>query len=490
MVYSFVRAVTAVSAVIFLVTGEYNLATVYIVGRADVGEYGVAIVYSAVLIVFMVLVLIAIQVLVGERRIARRAETPAIADARSGDRCRYERQQHVASGGIPRRHQALWPRDRACTPSAFQHRARHAGDAAGPIRLRQDHHAAADRRAGAGERRTDPDRRRRCHAALGGRARRVNGVPVLCAVPAHDRAGKCLLRPAGWRECASAQARELAHGEARPWSDWPVTSARLPSELSGGQQQRVAVARAIVLEPKVLLFDEPLSNLDAKLRRRVREEIRALQQSLALTVVYVTHDQEEALAVSDRVIVMSMARIAQDGTPRSLYERPNSHFVADFIGDANLLPVTIEGYQGELASVRLGPLLLTLPHHGAIDGAPELSVRPQALLLAPQPANQCADRAGVQGCVSRQSHGVLGGGGWPEQRPVRDRPGSRGTIGPRRRGRGHTCPQWRRPGPATLNGSHALSLRPFIALTLTRRPQKMLSGSRSNGGTAQRKKAP
>ena len=97
---------------------------------------------------------------------------------------------------------------------------------------------------------------------------------------------------------------------------------RLPSELSGGQQQRVAVARAIVLEPRVLLFDEPLSNLDAKLRRRVREDIRALQQQLALTVVYVTHDQEEALAVSDRIIVMHSAVIVQDGTPRELYERP------------------------------------------------------------------------------------------------------------------------------------------------------------------------
>ena len=104
----------------------------------------------------------------------------------------------------------------------------------------------------------------------------------------------------------------------------------------------------------MLLFDEPLSNLDAKLRRRVREEIRALQQDLSLTVVYVTHDQEEALAVSDRIIVMNMARIAQDGTPRSLYERPNSHFVADFIGDANLVPVTIERHAGDQALVRLG----------------------------------------------------------------------------------------------------------------------------------------
>ena len=158
--------------------------------------------------------------------------------------------------------------------------------------------------------------------------------------------------------------------------------ARLPSELSGGQQQRVAVARAIVLEPKVLLFDEPLSNLDAKLRRRVRDEIREIQQSLSLTAVYVTHDQQEALAVSDRIMVMNMARIAQDGTPRGLYEQPSSHFVADFIGDDNIVPVTIESHQGDMASVRLGPLILTLPHHGAVKGMAELSIRPHALQLA------------------------------------------------------------------------------------------------------------
>jgi iron(III) transport system ATP-binding protein len=157
--------------------------------------------------------------------------------------------------------------------------------------------------------------------------------------------------------------------------------ARLPSELSGGQQQRVAVARAIVLEPKVLLFDEPLSNLDAKLRRRVREEIHELQQSLTLTAVYVTHDQQEALAISDRIMVMNMASIAQDGTPRGLYEQPNSHFVADFIGDANIVPVTIESRQGDMATVRLGPQTLTLPHHGAVEGAAEMSIRPQAVLL-------------------------------------------------------------------------------------------------------------
>ena len=186
------------------------------------------------------------------------------------------------------------------------------------------------------------------------------------------------LRASGMRK---AQAVELAQAKLA-LVGLTGYGARLPSELSGGQQQRVAVARAIVLEPKVLLFDEPLSNLDAKLRRHVRQEIHELQQSLSLTAVYVTHDQQEALAISDRIMVMSMAHIAQDGTPRGLYEQPNSHFVADFIGDANIVPVVIERCQGELASVRLGPLQLSLPRHGAGDGAAELSIRPQALLLS------------------------------------------------------------------------------------------------------------
>jgi len=158
---------------------------------------------------------------------------------------------------------------------------------------------------------------------------------------------------------------------------------RLPSELSGGQQQRVAVARAIVLEPRVLLFDEPLSNLDAKLRRRVRDDIRALQRALALTVVYVTHDQEEALAVSDRIIVMANARIAQDGTPRDLYERPANRFVADFIGDANIVAAELRRGDGEQAAVTLGGIVLTLPHNGAVDGKVELAIRPEALRLTP-----------------------------------------------------------------------------------------------------------
>ena len=154
---------------------------------------------------------------------------------------------------------------------------------------------------------------------------------------------------------------------------------RLPSELSGGQQQRVAVARALVLEPQVLLFDEPLSNLDAKLRRHVREEIRDIQQKLGLTVVYVTHDQEEALAVSDRIIVMNNAVVAQDGTPRELYEAPANGFVADFIGEANIFDCEIAAVDSGVAAVRLGSVEMRLPARGHGSGPARLAARPSRI---------------------------------------------------------------------------------------------------------------
>jgi iron(III) transport system ATP-binding protein len=162
---------------------------------------------------------------------------------------------------------------------------------------------------------------------------------------------------------------------------------RLPSELSGGQQQRVACARALVLEPQVLLFDEPLSNLDAKLRRHMREEIRDLQQELGLTAVYVTHDQEEALAVSDKIIVMNKGRIAQEGTPGDLYERPADSFVADFIGGANLIPCEVLRHDGDAAIVRVGDaeLRVAAPHavNGqSVKGEANLVVRSAAIDLA------------------------------------------------------------------------------------------------------------
>ena len=181
---------------------------------------------------------------------------------------------------------------------------------------------------------------------------------------------------------AGGMAKEPARAQAREKLALVGLSeleVRLPSELSGGQQQRVAVARALVLEPQVLLFDEPLSNLDAKLRRKVRDDIRGLQQSLGLTVVYVTHDQSEALAVSDRVIVMSNARIAQIGSPRELYERPADRFLADFIGDANLITGKVVT-DGNAQIFEAGSL--RLPLHGSnVSGAALFAVRPQRLTL-------------------------------------------------------------------------------------------------------------
>ncbi len=152
---------------------------------------------------------------------------------------------------------------------------------------------------------------------------------------------------------------------------------RLPSELSGGQQQRVALARALVLEPAVLLFDEPLSNLDARLRREMREEIRSLQQRLKLTVAYVTHDQSEALAVSDQIVVMNEGRIAQRGTPQDMYERPRSEFVAGFMGEAMLFPAQRDSH----GQVMLGPLPIAEKAgvaKTAGDGAVKVAVRPEA----------------------------------------------------------------------------------------------------------------
>jgi iron(III) transport system ATP-binding protein len=156
---------------------------------------------------------------------------------------------------------------------------------------------------------------------------------------------------------------------------------RLPSELSGGQQQRVAVARALVLEPQVLLFDEPLSNLDAKLRRQVREDIRAIQKDLGLTVVYVTHDQEEALAVSDEIVVMRNASIAQIGTPRQLYDAPVDAFVADFIGEANLIPCEIVAIAGDKAEVAIAGYRVHLASRDLPLGPAILAVRPSRLVI-------------------------------------------------------------------------------------------------------------
>jgi spermidine/putrescine ABC transporter ATP-binding subunit len=128
---------------------------------------------------------------------------------------------------------------------------------------------------------------------------------------------------------------------------------RYPGQLSGGQQQRVALARALVLNPQILLLDEPLSNLDAKIRIQVRAEIRKLQKELGITTIYVTHDQEEALTLSDRIAVLNQGKVFQIGPPKALYERPANRFVADFIGINNLVDGTVRAIEGSLRTVRV-----------------------------------------------------------------------------------------------------------------------------------------
>ena len=164
---------------------------------------------------------------------------------------------------------------------------------------------------------------------------------------------------------------------------------RPPSQLSGGQRQRVALARAIITRPDLLLFDEPLAALDRKLREQMQVEIRQLQREVGITTVFVTHDQDEALALSDRIVVMDEGRIVQTGTPSEVYERPRSHFVSDFIGMMNALRGTVLGSEPAGLRVRLrgGPEVLV---PGAASFEPgsevELMLRPEKVLVNPGPA--------------------------------------------------------------------------------------------------------
>jgi len=159
--------------------------------------------------------------------------------------------------------------------------------------------------------------------------------------------------------------------------------SRWPHQLSGGQLQRVAIARVLVIEPAVLLFDEPLSNLDAQLRTQMRVEIRQLQQALGLTTIYVTHDQEEALAISDRIAILRSGKIEQVGSPEEIYQRPRTAFVAEFLGGANMLPGiagTFDGHRTEVASCGT---TISIDGHVAKAGQKLfVSIRPEALRLA------------------------------------------------------------------------------------------------------------
>jgi iron(III) transport system ATP-binding protein len=175
---------------------------------------------------------------------------------------------------------------------------------------------------------------------------------------------------------------------------------RAPNQLSGGQQQRVALARALVMEPKVLLMDEPLSNLDAKLREQMRTEIRRIQKRLGITSVYVTHDQVEAMTLSDRIVVMHQGKIEQIGSPREIYRQPQTRFVADFIGQANFVEGTIRDQRnGQLLVDALGAKI-TVPAAGREfreNQAATLVVRPEMVRID-TPESQ------VEGIVRRATY--------------------------------------------------------------------------------------
>jgi iron(III) transport system ATP-binding protein len=159
---------------------------------------------------------------------------------------------------------------------------------------------------------------------------------------------------------------------------------RFPSQLSGGQQQRVALARALVISPQILLMDEPLSNLDAKLRVAMREEIRRIQRELGITTIYVTHDQEEAMAVSDRIAILNLGRLEQLGSPDEIYFHPRSRFAAEFMGGSNILEIRVLSYDEATSRLRAetGGTTLTLRAPRPAGGRAYLSVRPEWVRLS------------------------------------------------------------------------------------------------------------
>ncbi len=179
---------------------------------------------------------------------------------------------------------------------------------------------------------------------------------------------------------------------------------RYPDELSGGQQQRVAVARAMVLRPKVLLFDEPLSNIDSKLRRSMRDDIRRLQQASGITSIYVTHDQAEALAVSDEIIIMRNGAIEQKGPPQALYHRPESTFVANFIGESNVVDAELKG-AGEDRQIVFGEAVVDVTADMPITnrtGPVKLSLRPEVLEI--KPMGDSASSQDLRGVVVQRAY--------------------------------------------------------------------------------------
>jgi len=200
--------------------------------------------------------------------------------------------------------------------------------------------------------------------------------------------------PLKMRKVPAAEARRRAH-EALEMVRLPHVASRLPRELSGGQQQRIALARCMVYRPAIILMDEPLGALDKKLRDQMQLEIKRIHRELGTTIVYVTHDQEEAMTMSDRICLMNGGAIEQLGTPADLYFRPRTLFVADFLGESNLL-------QGEVTSVDGDTLTVKLAHQGVTgqalsNGSPIKAGQKVTVMLRPQNLRVSASGPGLTG---------------------------------------------------------------------------------------------
>jgi iron(III) transport system ATP-binding protein len=200
----------------------------------------------------------------------------------------------------------------------------------------------------------------------------------------------------GVRNVPPAQQRERAESVLRlvRMSEY---ASRKPNQLSGGQQQRVALARALAVQPDCLLLDEPLSNLDAKLRLEMRAEIRRICKTAGFTTIYVTHDQKEALSVADRIAILKDGKLVQVGTPGELYLRPRTSFVADFVGQTNLLPGKVVGGGEGTLRIETAAGQIHAAGNGKVEGNVVLSIRPERMRIAPSQGSGVADQVGSNG---------------------------------------------------------------------------------------------
>jgi iron(III) transport system ATP-binding protein len=229
-----------------------------------------------------------------------------------------------------------------------------------------------------------------CHAQRGfslpPEKRQVGMVFQSYALWPHMRVGDNIAYPLKLKGCPRKEIAERVE-KILELVDLAALGGRYPHELSGGQQQRVALARALIAEPLVLLLDEPLSNLDAKLREKMRAEIKDIQERMGATIVYVTHDQVEALNMSNRIAILYAGKLQQLDTPEAIYRRPANAFVADFVGSSNLLPAQVVNRDGRLLLLNGQTdsfMHLPLPKGVSIGQVVKVAVRPESLLLKPR----------------------------------------------------------------------------------------------------------